>query len=300
MCPFSPERVDNINWSSVNQLREIENHVRSDAMSNCPHYHPPLDQIILLDGQFTGSTPLLRACRGESLEAVKIIIEEWGVDVNSTATYHRFSKRIEGVSPLFVAASRGNLEMVKYLLGKGADMNAQTAVSGNSKPELAGMTPLHAVAKFTMGNCSCSHCSQQEAVIKYLVDNGSDPSAVSANGLPMWKYSLLDVKATHLLISLGMSVTQKDPQYDRTMLHDWAEEIDPRTLPIIEILLEKGLNIEALDKNCLSPLDVAAIGFGGNPNVPVFEHFLRRGDISTIKRIEALELAGSTKFYFTI
>jgi len=52
-------------------------------------------------------------------------------------------------------------------------------------------------------------------------DNNKRPLTVSANGLPMSKYSHFDVKATHLLISLGMSVTQKDPQYDRTMLHYW-------------------------------------------------------------------------------
>ena len=287
LCPFSPERIENIDWSSASQLREIEHHVHS-VPQNCPGYHPPLNQIIL-PGQFNGSTPLLRACRGDSLESIKIIIEEWGVDVNSTATYHRLDKTIHGVAPVFVAASRGNLKLLEYLLDKGADLNVRTALNNSLVPHHPGMSPLHATALFLR------LCRQQGSVIEFLIRNGADPSALTANGSPMWMLAGYDVNATRLLINLGMSLTQKSPQLGRTILHFWAGRTkDARSLSIVELLLAKGSDLEALDINGISPINVAAIGTNGVPNLPVLDYLLRRNDLTPLQRIEALELAGST------
>jgi len=52
-----------------------------------------------------------------TLEDVKYFVEKKGIDVNT--------KDKNGKTPLHFAASKGNLELIKFLLAKGADFNAK-------------------------------------------------------------------------------------------------------------------------------------------------------------------------------
>lgn len=91
---------------------------------------------------------LLIACEDDDLEAVRVLVEEEGADVNATH-YYKFRgniNKIFGVSPLFVAAANCNIEIVKCLVGKGADVNSNTDVEQNLL--FAGLTPLHAAVSF--------------------------------------------------------------------------------------------------------------------------------------------------------
>ncbi len=84
LCPFSA--IETINWGSVEELRKIQLHIQQ---GNCFHLHPPLNQITLAYGYGPIiSTPLLEACEKNNLDAVKMVVEEWGVDVNESAAYH--------------------------------------------------------------------------------------------------------------------------------------------------------------------------------------------------------------------
>lgn len=71
--------------------------------------------------------PLLLACQYRELDAVKHLVERWGVNVQDAALYYNhvednFSNqiRIEKGSPLIAAAFEGHLDVVRYLVGKGA------------------------------------------------------------------------------------------------------------------------------------------------------------------------------------
>jgi len=115
-------RTGFIDWSNPKELRKVERHIEKEE---CAHVHLPLKEVIL-HGPLEGSTPLAQACSGaDELEAVKIIIEEWGVDHdNSRATnQHPYDIFLEDNYPLLVALRNGNIEIAKYLVEKGADVN---------------------------------------------------------------------------------------------------------------------------------------------------------------------------------
>jgi len=177
-CPLHPKRSGYINWSSVQELREVQLHIQ---LNSCSHPHGKF----VLGKPLEGSSPILVACGANQLEVVKIMVEEWGVDVNASAVFYNYSNR----------------------------------------------------------------------------------------------------KMKETLPLLG-----------RTLLHYWAGSNvgHPYSVKIVELLLAKGADIQALDKNSLTALNLAAIGKDGAPNIAVLDYFLGRDDIGLQEKIEALELAGST------
>ena len=141
-CPI--EYYDNLSDEvKPRHLKAIEDHV---ATNNCPH--PPLKYVKIDDDWYTGTTPLILACQYGELNAVKRIVECWGVDVQASAKYffnltcttrpHNF---IESATPLFVAALHGHEQIVSYLLEKGADVAVKTSSQGFL--EYDGLSPLY-------------------------------------------------------------------------------------------------------------------------------------------------------------
>ncbi|MGL5254295.1 MAG: ankyrin repeat domain-containing protein, partial [Brevinema sp.] len=72
------------------------------------------------------------------------------------------AKNQNGDTPLHEAASRGYKEIVEYLVGKGADVNAKNDY---------GRTPLHGAA-----------INGQKEIVEYLVGKGADVNAKNQNG----------------------------------------------------------------------------------------------------------------------
>ncbi len=127
----------------LNRVKAIESHISAGGNTCC---HPSLKELVF-KGSLRGSTPLLLACADGNLIVVKRIIEEWGVDPRAAATYHyqvvdgdmRSWESLEDATPLFVAALNGHGPVVQYLIEKGADISAKTALSNCM---FSGMTPL--------------------------------------------------------------------------------------------------------------------------------------------------------------
>eukprot|EP00835_Amoeboradix_gromovi_P003454 NODE_229_length_13800_cov_0.838114.p3 type:complete len:478 gc:universal NODE_229_length_13800_cov_0.838114:1205-2638(+) len=84
---------------------------------------------------------LLEACRDGDLELAKMLIENKNISVN----YNELGKE---QTPLHLACAEGHLELVKYLLKKGADVNAR---------DFESWTPLH-----------CAAANHQIEIIKIL------------------------------------------------------------------------------------------------------------------------------------
>jgi len=87
-------------------------------------------------------TPLNRACAKGSLRCVEIMVEELGAQVISTGA-------LSGFSPLHAAAHGGHCNVVRFLIAKGAEVNAsivsgtgQTPSSIDAAEAFLGYTPL--------------------------------------------------------------------------------------------------------------------------------------------------------------
>jgi len=242
---------------------------------------------------------LIRACRNEELGAVKRLIEVTGIDVNATAAdepTYRDSSLFRGDTPLLAAAGNCSLKLLKYLIGKGANVNTRT---GKDEGKFDGMSPLHAAVSLRQNIDS----SQRRAAVELLVSNGADPSALNTKGNPMWELCREDEPdVTLLLIELGMNVTQKSRVTGITMLHRWAASADPAATSIIQLILAKGADVKALNKQGISPLHTAAVGLTSEessikplnqiPNDTVLRLLLQRGEYSLSEKIDILELAG--------
>jgi ankyrin repeat protein len=99
----------------------------------------------------------------ERLEVVKLLID-LGEDVNAADSY--------GITPLMVAANLGDLNVVKYLVGKGADLNAHDLGKKNDGAFGSSIEPLMpidyaiGVGTFVPNNAVIMH----NDVVKYLSD----------------------------------------------------------------------------------------------------------------------------------
>jgi len=99
------------------------------------------------------SEAVLSAANENNLSALQTLIEKYSLSYDWTHS--------EGFSLLHIAALRGHLEMLQYLLSKGIQVNIR---------DNAGHTPLHYAA--FEGNIDC---------VKLLVENAADMNAVNSD-----------------------------------------------------------------------------------------------------------------------
>ncbi|WP_264685239.1 ankyrin repeat domain-containing protein [Wolbachia endosymbiont (group B) of Parapoynx stratiotata] len=165
----------------------------------------------------SGRVPLHCAASNGKLDIVKYFIDEEKVDVNV--------KDNNDDTPLHLAT--GYLDVVKYLISKGANINAKCK---------AGKTPLDIAAYQKLSD-----------VVEYLKQTQLD----------LDKKLLIAAKGGDLnkaidLISKGANVNVKDNN-DDTPLHLAVGYLD-----VVKYLISKGANINAKCKAGKTPLDIAA------------------------------------------
>lgn len=300
-------------WKAVNLVQLLELHTASECQ------HPPVKELALSEHGGTLTPLLFSIIEKGDLGAVKILIEDWGVGVNAAlAGDYSVSPRLSdwsltftNVTPLFAAAWYKHNNIVRYLVGQGADTSAGATVSLNDGSS-APLTPLHAAFLFLEKQ---STKSMQLDIIRFLVESGADPSVLSAT-IPflsmMVKIALelcwletadfnsctfCNPNAIYLLIELGMSVTQKCPESGRTVLHFLAAYWRIRNMEsFIQLILDKGGDLEAQDNLGITPIMCAVIGDDLDDNLLNFtflDHMLEREEISTKSKIDALEVAAA-------
>lgn len=188
-----------------------------------------IDLSCLYPSQKTTETPLILwpAARSGDVERVKSIISG-GADVNS--------KNKEGLTPLHVAAVRGQEAVVKLLIEQDADINTKTE---------DGQTLLHHVAREGHVN-----------IVKLLIESGSDLSAKdNARRTPLncaMRWIKHDV--AELLVTRGADVNTKDGT-GITPLHYASSSGNG---DIVKLLISKGSDIDAKRTNGETPLHYAA------------------------------------------
>jgi ankyrin repeat protein len=164
-----------------------------------------------------------------------------------------------GEAPLFDAVCSGNLGVVKYLVEeKGLNVN----IKAND-----GTTPLFKAAAW----------SGKLEVVKYLVEKGADVNAKDNNGeTPLFDAALfgkLDV--VKYLVGKGADVNAKNND-GRTPIHFAAKNSN---VDVVKFLVEKGADVNAKNNDGWTPILVAALN---NSNVDVVKFLIEKGaDVNT-------------------
>lgn len=204
-----------------------------------------------------GWTPLHLAARSNPDPDVVRVLAEAGADLEARSgeSYR------QGNSPLHYAGGNANPDVVAALLDAGADVNALSA---------AGRTPLHEAA----ANAS------NPAVIELLVAAGADVNALDSNGYaPLhsaaWYNHRPEIATS--LIAAGADVNARDPDghvpvgraaNNRTPLFmavyrggvfiGGQPMPTSHNVPVVEVLVRAGADLEQADGSGLTPLHAAA------------------------------------------
>lgn len=142
------------------------------------------------------------------------------------------------VTPLHCAVSRGNEDMVEFLLDSGVDCNASS---------LNGNTALHIATR-----------DGQRRIIKILLSQPADPQIANrdgANCLHLAVGTASDESTVPLLVKNRAGVNSRNLRNKDTALHLAVEWKRPR---IILFLLEKGAALNMANGENLTPLQLAA------------------------------------------
>jgi len=170
------------------------------------------------------------AVEKDDIEQLKLLISKVA-DVNSV-------KDPNGMTLLHQAVRYGHMDIVKFLMNKGADVNVMDE---------------HTYTKTPLGWAAVRG---RAAVAELLIANGADVNVRGNYGhTPLWlaaAYGHPDV--VELLFSKGANIEAAD-HWHRTPLYRAVQVNHPK---MVKLLLERGANIEARDQGRGTPLHVAS------------------------------------------
>jgi ankyrin repeat protein len=154
---------------------------------------------------------LLAASAANDLESVNLFVDA-GLDVNS--------KDAADQTPLMNAAGRGNTAMVKWLLAKGADVNA---VSAEKSGGMVKNGPI-GLGKFTALILASTYGPAE--TVRALLDAGAEVNAKDIRGMTPLMYAVTSDHAeaaiVKLLLARGADVTVKSAAGETVA--DWARK----------------------------------------------------------------------------
>lgn len=207
---------------------------------------------------FLGDTPLTREC---SIERARRLIDA-GADVNAVG--------MAGRTPLCVAVSHGNLEVVRLLLRKGAGVNAKSlrgqtplirAASGGPTEMLSAILDAGANVKDSdrEGRTALMPAALrgEKDMVRLLLDRGAAGDAADSRGRTalMRAAWIGDRPTVELLLARGARADHADKK-GRTVLMAAARGFNAQ---IIDVLLKSGASVASSDEEGLTALMHAAI-----------------------------------------
>lgn len=83
------------------------------------------------------------------------------------------------------------------------------------------------------------------------------------------------LKLKQIFITLDDSDKQFTMEDGKNLLHYTSNQINEHTLPIVQFLLESGLDPQAIDKNFISPLDIAK-EYNNKPVLAMMNYFIMK------------------------
>jgi ankyrin repeat protein len=199
-----------------------------------------MDRSLAANGNV--SDDFYTAIRVNDLPQLRTLVGNSGSSVNS--------KDVRGETPLMYSAAAGSLDAMKLLIGKGADVNAQSE---------SGLTALILAAT-------------DLAKVGLLVDRGANVNLATKLGrTALFVAAMSDRSAeiARLLIAKGSNVRAMDA-FKNTMLNAAAAGNDFET---IRLMLDAGVDVNAAATTGLTPLMLAA----GQSNVRAVKMLLAKG-----------------------
>jgi len=216
-----------------------------------------------------------------TVKNVELFMQWCNLDVNATDSH--------GGTLLREAAYSNNLDVVKYLVEKGADVNAKdrfehTPLYLTSNPDVVkylvekgadvyakdddGMTPLHAV---TLGYVTIKEEDDRLKIVKNLIEKGADVNAKDNDGTTPLKFAISNIRNGRLdimkyLIEKGADVNAKNNR-GNTPLHAVSN------LDVMKYLVEKGADVNAKNEKGKTPLHRAAL----SSNVDEMKYLIEKG-----------------------
>ena len=269
-------------------LREWLTKEISKSINNIPelrrllHEHREYSEISsVVNATYNNATLLIRGAYYGCFTFVKELIEYYQADLERVGAIITpdTSIVIKGVTPLWCAAAMGRLNIVNYLLERGANVNAATTNTNSTPISVA---------------CSNGHFE----IVKCLVTHKSDAEIPNYYGLTCLMIACrqghLEI-AQYLIDSAGVNVHTKCTVDDTTMtaLHECAKS---GSLEIMKLLLDRGEaeEINVFDSSyATTPLLLTA---SIARHAHIVKYLISRNDlpISQAEKIEALELLGAT------
>lgn len=194
------------------------------------------------------------------------------------------------MTPLHVAATNKDLEMMRILIDAGADVNARAG-------ELSGVLPLQNAMALTAAEQSKTTKTEELSraekrrldAVKLLLDKGADPKRTSRLG----GSTLVTAVASRSLPMVNLLLSRGVPPNGEGVLDqplaELARENDEKSAAIAQALISKGAKLEApLPPNMETPLSRAAV-LG---NLHVAKVLVSRG-----AKVNATDKFGSTPLH---
>ena len=237
--------------------------------------HVLLDHGAIVDARNNeGSTPLHVALQCGNTKAAYLLLEHGAgvhaLDNNHSTPLHFISQRgiagaahvllehgaivdarnNEGSTPLHVASQCGNAEVARLLLERGADIYVRNKTD---------QTPQHLL----LAMCSNKKPDDDVDTIRFLVEPDADVDAVDDNhSTPLHRASYHgNLKLAQLLLERGANINTRN-KVGQTALYRVLAGLDDDSsacyFDTIQLLLENGADVDALDDAQWAPLHVAS------------------------------------------
>lgn len=183
------------------------------------------------------------------------------------------SKDVDGKTALHLACIKRNEEVVKLLIDRHANLDIQS-VDGETPLMSAIWESDVAIAKMLIDNKAdhkkrsnnysaltlASYCPKTDEIVRYLLEKGSDVNEIDPDGwapihTASWLWSEANLAVINLLIERGANLEAQNPS-ERTPLHLAIDEGDQE---IIRLIIQKSKNVEIPDDQGLTALHVATL-----------------------------------------
>ena len=244
-------------------------------------------------------TLLLLGCRNNAAGAVRLLVEDYGLNVLETGDIQSEDKQYEGVSPLWCAAGEGNIEIATFLLNSGAKVNQMTVTKSTPLRSACYNNRLEMV-KFLIENKAQVDFPKNDGstslmvaayhghtdIVKLLLERDANVNLQDDQGASALNDACRQghEEIVKILLMANADVNLQG-KHGVTALGDACRH---GNLNIINKLLDLGAR-PGMDERGMTPLEVAA----ENGHEEVIITWVCRESCSKEERVEALELLGA-------